>query len=163
MGGEGTVSPSSLLEALIGRARETVITTRRGRAAGDDPRGARRLSRLGALGSTWRRRSSSALEETVEGKPFVDPGHTRREEEALRGSCSRHERERPLRVVDAPAESRRDVIIRETDAAGLRHLLVVPETHAPRGARPLVGFFGRPRTTLRPACSSTSRSSSWAA
>ncbi len=39
------------------------------------------------------------------------------------------------------------MIIRETDAAGLRHLLVVPETHALIQARDLlvVGFFGRPR------------------
>ena len=39
-----------------------------------------------------------------------------------------HERERARAWCDEPSESRRDVIIRETDAAGLRHLLVVPET-----------------------------------
>jgi hypothetical protein len=85
-------------------------------------------------------------DETVPGKPFVDPEHTHREEEALRLLLT-HERERARAWLDAPAESRRDVIIRETDGAGLRHLLVVPETHALLEARDLVvvGFFGRPR------------------
>jgi hypothetical protein len=85
-------------------------------------------------------------DEVVPGKPFVDPAHTRREEQALRLLLA-HERERARAWVDAPAESRRDVVIRETDGAGLRHLLVVPETHALLEARDLVvvGFFGRPR------------------
>ena len=85
-------------------------------------------------------------EETVPGKPFVDPEHTQREQEALRLLLS-HERERARAWSDEPSESRRDVIIRETDAAGLRHLLVVPETHALIEAEDLlvVGFFGRPR------------------
>jgi hypothetical protein len=85
-------------------------------------------------------------DEVVAGKPFVDPAHTRREEEALRLLLA-HERERARAWVAAPAESRRDVIIRETDEAGLRHLLVVPQTHALLEARDLVvvGFFGRPR------------------
>jgi hypothetical protein len=85
-------------------------------------------------------------EETVHGKPFVDPEHTQREQEALRLLLS-HERERARAWSDEPSESRRDVIIRETDAAGLRHLLVVPETHALIEAEDLlvVGFFGRPR------------------
>lgn len=85
-------------------------------------------------------------DEEVPGRPFADPSHTRREEEALRLLLA-HERERARAWCDEPFESRRDVIIRETDAAGLRHLLVVPETHALIQARDLlvVGFFGRPR------------------
>ena len=85
-------------------------------------------------------------DEVVPGRPFADPSHTRREEEALRLLLT-HERERARAWCDEPFESRRDVIIRETDAAGLRHLLVVPETHALIQARDLlvVGFFGRPR------------------
>ena len=85
-------------------------------------------------------------DEEVPGRPFADPSHTRREEEALRLLLT-HERERARAWCDEPFESRRDVIIRETDAAGLRHLLVVPETHALIRARDLlvVGFFGRPR------------------
>jgi hypothetical protein len=85
-------------------------------------------------------------DEAVPGKPFADPAHTRREEEALRLLLT-HERERARAWVDVRTESRRDVVIRETDAAGLRHLLVVPETHALLEAQDLVvvGFFGRPR------------------
>jgi hypothetical protein len=85
-------------------------------------------------------------DEEVPGRPFTDPTHTRRDEEALRLLLA-HERERARAWRDEPSESRRDVIIRETDGAGLRHLLVVPETHALIQARDLVivGFFGRPR------------------
>ena len=85
-------------------------------------------------------------DEEVPGRPFADPSHTQREQEALRLLLA-HERERARAWCDEPFESRRDVIIRETDAAGLRHLLVVPETHALIEARDLlvVGFFGRPR------------------
>jgi hypothetical protein len=85
-------------------------------------------------------------EEQVPGRPFTDPSHTQREEDALRLLLA-HERDRARVWGDEPLERRRDVIIRETDAAGLRHLLVVPETHALIQARDLavVGFFGRPR------------------
>jgi hypothetical protein len=91
-------------------------------------------------------------DEEVPGRPFTDPAHTRREEEALRMLLA-HERERARAWCDEPSESRRNVIIRETDAAGLRHLLVVPETHALIDARDLVvvGFFGRPREDAQTA------------
>ncbi len=91
-------------------------------------------------------------DETVPEKPFTDPVHTRRDEEALRMLLA-HERERARVWCDEPAESRRDVVIRETDGAGLRHLLVVPETHALIEARDLlvVGFFGRPREDAQTA------------
>jgi hypothetical protein len=85
-------------------------------------------------------------EEEVPGRPFTDPAHTEREQEALRMLLA-HERERARAWCVEPSESRRDVVIKETDAAGLRHLLVVPETDALIAARGLtvVGFFGRPR------------------
>jgi hypothetical protein len=85
-------------------------------------------------------------DETVPGKPFSDPERTRADEEAMRLLLS-HERERARAWVQEPAETRRDVVIRETDGNGLRHLLVVPETHALLEARDpmVVGFFGRPR------------------
>jgi hypothetical protein len=91
-------------------------------------------------------------DEEVPGRPFTDPAHTRREEEALRMLLA-HERERARAWGDEPSESRRNVVIRETDAAGLRHLLVVPETHALIDARDLVvvGFFGRPREDAQTA------------
>jgi hypothetical protein len=90
--------------------------------------------------------------EEVPGKPFTDPAHTRREEEALRLLLA-HERERARAWCDEPFERRKNVIIRETDAAGLRHLLVVPETHALIEAKDLlvVGFFGRPREDAQTA------------
>ena len=91
-------------------------------------------------------------DEEVPGRPFADPSHTRREEEALRLLLA-HERERARAWCDEPFESRRDVVIKETDAAGLRHLLVVPETSALIQARDLlvVGFFGRPREDAKTA------------
>jgi hypothetical protein len=90
--------------------------------------------------------------EKVPGRPFTDPAHTGREEEALRLLLT-HERERARAWCDEPFESRSNVIIRETDAAGLRHLLVVPETHALIEAKDLlvVGFFGRPREDAQTA------------
>jgi hypothetical protein len=84
-------------------------------------------------------------EETVPGKPFADPEHTRREESALRHLLA-HERAR-ARAWSNGDGGGRDVIIRETDDEGLRHLLVVPDTEALLSSPdPLViGFFGRPR------------------
>jgi hypothetical protein len=85
-------------------------------------------------------------EETVAGKPFADPAHTRREEEVLRRLLA-SERERALAWVDGPLRDRKDVVTREMDHEGRRHLLVVPDTHALLEARSptVVGFFGRPR------------------
>jgi hypothetical protein len=93
-----------------------------------------------------------APDEVVAGKPFVDPEHTQREQEALRLLLA-HERERARAWCDEPFEARSDVIIRETDGAGLRHLLVVPQTHALIQAEDLlvVGFFGRPREDAQTA------------
>jgi hypothetical protein len=80
-------------------------------------------------------------DETVPGKPFADPVHTRRDEDALR-HLLRHERERARLFADET-----DVLVRETDPDGLRHLLVVPDTRALLDAPSptVVGFFGRPR------------------
>src|SRR5919106_2014680 len=78
-------------------------------------------------------------EETVPGKPFADPVHTRRDEEALR-HLVKHERDRARLFADET-----DVLVRETDPEGLRHLLVVPDTRALLETRhpTVVGFFGR--------------------
>ena len=85
-------------------------------------------------------------DEKVPGRPSANPTHTGGEGGAW-GWLLAQKRDRARPWCDEPFESRRDVIIRETDAAGLRHLLVVPETHALIRARDLlvVGFFGRPR------------------
>jgi hypothetical protein len=80
-------------------------------------------------------------DETVAGRPFADPVHTRRDEDALRHLLG-HERERARLFADET-----DVLVRETDQKGLRHLLVVPDTRALLDAPSpaVVGFFGRPR------------------
>ena len=84
-------------------------------------------------------------DETVPGKPFADPDHTRREEAALRHLLA-HERSRARAWANGDGGGT-DVIIRETDADGLRHLLVVPDTHALLSSPDpvVIGFFGRPR------------------
>jgi hypothetical protein len=85
-------------------------------------------------------------DEVPAGRPFVDPVHTQHDEEALRRLLA-HERERAQAWAHPGLEGYRDVIVRETDSAGYRHLLVVPDTRALLAAiNPVVvGFFGRPR------------------
>jgi hypothetical protein len=87
-----------------------------------------------------------APDETVAGKPFTDPAHTVGDAEALRRLLA-HERERARAWADDPYGGGREVIVRETDPEGLRHLLVVPDTQALIAAPEptVVGFFGRPR------------------
>jgi hypothetical protein len=86
-----------------------------------------------------------APDEVVPGKPFTDPENSRRDEAALRRLLE-HERER-ARVWAENGEAITSALIRENDANGLRHLLVVPDTRALVESRDLmvVGFFGRPR------------------
>jgi hypothetical protein len=87
-----------------------------------------------------------APDETVAGRPFADPAHTRREEEALRRLLD-YERKRTTVWTQDPFKDRKDVLIREMDPDGHRHLLVVPDTRALLEAEDptVVGFFGRPR------------------
>ena len=84
-------------------------------------------------------------DETVPGKPFADPEHTRREEAALRHLLA-HERTRARAWVNGDGAGT-DVVVRETDSEGLRHLLVVPDTRSLLESPDpfVVGFFGRPR------------------
>jgi hypothetical protein len=85
-------------------------------------------------------------DETVAGRPFTDPAHTGRDEAALRRLLE-HERERARPWLDDPFGCPRDVLVRETDVEGRRHLLVVPDAQALLDAPcpTVVGFFGRPR------------------
>src|SRR5919109_4175893 len=85
-------------------------------------------------------------DEIVAGRPFVDPEHTRRDEAALRQLLG-HERQRAQLWADDWSRGETDVVLRETDPEGLRHLLVVPDTRALLETRDptVVGFFGRPR------------------
>jgi hypothetical protein len=85
-------------------------------------------------------------DEAVPGKPFADPIHVRRDEEALRHLLA-HERERARVWGDDPSDFPHDVLVQETDEEGRRHLLVVPDTRAllETDSPMVVGFFGRPR------------------
>jgi hypothetical protein len=85
-------------------------------------------------------------DETVAAKPFSDPVHTGRDEAALRRLLD-HERERARVWADDPLGPPRNVLVRETDPEGRRHLLVVPDSEALLDAPSptVVGFFGRPR------------------
>jgi len=85
-------------------------------------------------------------DETVPGKPFADAVHTRQDRKAM-GQLLENERERARVLAGDWSEGRKNVVIRETDPEGLRHLLVVPDTRALLEARSptVVGFFGRPR------------------
>jgi hypothetical protein len=84
--------------------------------------------------------------ELVPGKSFSDPVQTERDEEALRRLLD-HERRRARAWAADAVTARTDAIVREMDANGHRHLLVVPDTRALLEARDptVVGFFGRPR------------------
>ena len=84
--------------------------------------------------------------EIVEGRSFTDPGHTKREEDALRRLLE-HERSRARAWAADDAAHATDVVVAETDPEGLRHLFVVPDTRALLDAESptVVGFFGRPR------------------
>jgi len=87
-------------------------------------------------------------DETVAGRPFTDPVHTRRDEEALRRLLTR-QRELARAWADC-SRAERDVIIREHDDEGRRHLLVVPDPRALLETPDpvVVGFFGRPRANV---------------
>jgi hypothetical protein len=87
-----------------------------------------------------------APDEAPADRPFVHPMHTRRDEHALRRLLA-HERERARVWADPGSAGSRNVIVRETDPEGRRHLLVVPDTRALLDALSpvVVGFFGRPR------------------
>jgi hypothetical protein len=87
--------------------------------------------------------------ETVPGRPFTDPEHTRRDEEALRRLLA-HQRERVQTWADGGSPGHKDVIVQESDPEGHRHLLVVPDTRALLETPDpmVVGFFGRPRVDV---------------
>ena len=84
--------------------------------------------------------------ERVPGKPFTDPANTRRDETALRRLLA-HERRRASAFAAIGDASPTNVVIREPDRSGRRHLLVIPDTAALLTAPnpTVVGFFGRPR------------------
>jgi hypothetical protein len=85
-------------------------------------------------------------EELLSERPFTNPENTAREIEVMRVMLE-EERELARGWVDAGDKAPADVVLRESDEEGHRHLLVVPSTHALAAAKDFtaVGFFGRPR------------------
>lgn len=83
--------------------------------------------------------------ETVAGRPFVDPAHTRQDERSLR-RLLQYERAR-AQAWEPAVRHQKDLVIQEFDSEGRRHLLVVPDPRALLEALDpaIVGFFGRPR------------------
>jgi hypothetical protein len=83
-------------------------------------------------------------DETVPGRPFTDPVHTVTDERRLDDLLALERARARGWVADPPRQTK---IIRETNSAGLRHLLVVPNPRALLDAEnpTVVGFFGRPR------------------
>jgi hypothetical protein len=82
-------------------------------------------------------------EDLVDERPFTDPRHTSEEAEVMRAALA----ELRLRAAPWGDEPRRRIVQRDQDEHGLRHLIVVPDTHELLGAERLtaVGFFGRAR------------------
>jgi hypothetical protein len=77
-------------------------------------------------------------------RPFTDPANTEREVEVMQSML---EHERGLAAGWAGNGSPRELVSREHDEEGHRHLLVVPSTRALVEAENVaaIGFFGRPR------------------
>lgn len=87
-------------------------------------------------------------DDAVQGRPFADPAHTRREASSLGVLLERERAHARAWVQDDHGP--REVVIRGHDEEGHAYLLVVPDTRALLEARDLtvVGFFGRPRTDV---------------
>jgi hypothetical protein len=85
-------------------------------------------------------------DEVLAERPFTAAENTAREVDVMRVMLD-HERDLARAWAQAGAEAPPQVVIREHDEAGRRHLLVVPSTRALVEAEGLtaIGFFGRPR------------------
>jgi hypothetical protein len=82
-------------------------------------------------------------DEGLDDKPFTDAANTMREVDVMRHMLA-HERQRALEWIDIDAGRH---VIREHDAEGHRHLIVIPDTGRLLESEDLtaVGFFGTPR------------------
>jgi hypothetical protein len=85
-------------------------------------------------------------EERLSERPFTDPENTVREVDIMRTMLG-NERDLAQTWADSGAEAPAQVVVREPDQEGHRHLLVVPDTRALVESADLtaIGFFGRPR------------------
>jgi hypothetical protein len=79
-------------------------------------------------------------------RPFTDPENTVREIDVMRFMLE-EERELAQGWAEAGSEAPAEVVMKEPDAEGRRHLLVIPNVRALVEAAEFtaVGFFGRPR------------------
>ena len=85
-------------------------------------------------------------EDRLSDRPFTDPDNTAREVEIMQTMLG-DERDLAQEWADSGSEAPAQVVVREPDEAGHRHLLVVPDTRALVEAADItaIGFFGRPR------------------
>jgi hypothetical protein len=85
-------------------------------------------------------------EDVLSERPFTNPDNTEREVDVMQ-TMLEHERGLAQRWADSGPEAPAQVVVREPDQAGHRHLLVVPDTRALVESADLtaIGFFGRPR------------------
>jgi hypothetical protein len=85
-------------------------------------------------------------DDVLSDRPFTDAANTAREADVMRLMLAQ-ERDLARSWAEAGPEAPPSVVIRENDAAGRRHLLVVPSTRSLLEAPRLtaIGFFGRPR------------------
>lgn len=106
---------------------------------------AKRLVRMHILGE-MEYEAVLGSAELLSGRPFTDPDNTKREVDVMQFMLE-EERELAKRWADDGDEAPADVVIKEPDADGRRHLLVVPNVQALIQAAEFtaVGFFGRPR------------------
>jgi hypothetical protein len=85
-------------------------------------------------------------EDVLSERPFTDADNTMRELDVMQ-TMLENERELAQQWAASGAEAPEQVVVREPDQAGHRHLLVVPSTRALVQAADVsaIGFFGRPR------------------
>jgi hypothetical protein len=85
-------------------------------------------------------------EELLSDRPFTDPANTEREA-GIMSSMLDHERDLARGWQEAGSEAPAKVVSNENDDAGLRHLLVVPDTQRLIDSADVtaIGFFGKAR------------------
>lgn len=85
-------------------------------------------------------------DEVLSDRPFTDPANTEREADIMRSMLD-HERDLARGWQNAGSDAPAKVVSNENDDAGLRHLLVVPNTQALIDSADVtaIGFFGKAR------------------
>src|SRR5215210_3075647 len=85
-------------------------------------------------------------DDVLSDRPFTDPANTEREADIMRSMLD-YERGLARGWEEAGAKAPAKVVSNENDEAGLRHLLVVPDTNALIDSADVtaIGFFGKAR------------------